>query len=59
VRVPEPAPERPAASAAPQAPRTGPVRVIQGVTPVMPRSQRGVDEVGVPAPDSPATPRID
>ncbi len=59
VKAAEPAPERPAASATPQGPRTGPVRVIQGVTPVMPRSQRGVDEVGVTAPDAPGELKID
>lgn len=59
VKAPDPQPERPAASAAPQGTRSGSVRVIQGVTPVLPRSQRGVDEVGVPAPDAPGELKID
>jgi hypothetical protein len=58
-KAPEPQPERPAAVATPQAPRTGPVRVIEGVTPVLPRSQRGVDEVGLPPPEAPAAPKVD
>ncbi|KAA2236557.1 hypothetical protein [Salinarimonas soli] len=59
VKAPEPQPERPAAVATPQAPRTGPVRVIEGVTPVLPRSQRGVDEIGVPAPEAPPEPKVE
>lgn len=56
---PDAQPQRPAASATPQGPRTGAVRVIEGVTPVLPRSQRGVDEVGVPAPEAPGALRLD
>jgi hypothetical protein len=33
--------------------------VIEGVTPVLPRSQRGVDEVGLPPPEAPAAPKVD
>jgi hypothetical protein len=59
VKAPDAQPQRPAASATPQGPRTGAVRVIEGVTPVLPRSQRGVDEVGVPAPEAPGELRLD
>jgi hypothetical protein len=59
VKAPDPQPQRPAASATPQGPRTGAVRVIDGVTPVLPRSQRGVDEVGVPVPETPGELRLD
>ena len=58
-KAPEPQPERPAAAATPQAPRSGTVRVIEGVTQVPARSSRGADEIGVPAPEAPAAPKMD